>query len=139
MVRSVFAELLARHLGLAVPVGSAATRFRSVGMFPETAVALAERGVPVEWLRAFRSRHLDDVRAALPPRTVFLGMTKGHLHSLHDDERGRGFLLGTSDGGVPEIADPVLEGADFGRTFARIEACVKVLVEGYGSATSTRR
>ena len=31
-------------------------------------------------------------------------------------------------GGDGEIPDPVLEGADFEETFARVEACVEVIV-----------
>ena len=61
MVRSAFAELYARHLGIPITVHSAATTFRNDSIFPET-------------------------------------------------------------------ADPVLEGADFDRTFARVAHCVDGLV-----------
>jgi len=141
MVRSTFAELFARHCALAVPTSSAATRFRNEGMYRETRVALRDRGVPEEWIRAFRSRHLDEVWRALPARTLVLGMTSTHLAALAPTrlQPARAFLLGSVLGEPAEIPDPVLEGAEFGATFARLEACVRALVERYGSVTSTRR
>lgn len=139
MVRSTFAELLTRHLGLACPVASAATRFRNQGMFPETALALRARGVPQPWIRAFRSRHLEDVRGELAPRTLFLAMTEEHLASLRASERPRAFLFGGLAGEPEAILDPVLEGADFATTFERLELCARALVALYGSVTSTKR
>lgn len=60
-----------------------------------------------------------------------LGMTSKHLECLsgHPDRASRGFLLGGLVEGSAEIPDPVLEGADFGRTFERIAFCVERLVE----------
>jgi protein-tyrosine-phosphatase len=117
MVRSAFAELYARHAGFPRDVLSAATTYRNDRVFPETALALRARGVDEEWIRSFRPTHLDDLLPRLTGTPVFLGMRHHHLESVD------GFLL------VPdtEIADPVLEGADFERTFAQVAAGVEAL------------
>jgi protein-tyrosine-phosphatase len=131
MVRSAFAELYARHLGCPRPVRSAATVFRNDHILSETARALEARGVPATWTRAFRPRHLSDLLEELDPHTLVLGMARMHLDALECRPalRQRAFLVPRLVGGTDEIADPVLEGADFARTFERIAACVENLVE----------
>jgi len=131
MVRSAFAELYARHLGCPRPVRSAATVFRNDHILAETARALAARGVPGEWTSAFRPRHLSDLQDELDPRTLVLGMARMHLDALERRPalRQRAFLLPRLVGETDEIADPVLDGADFELTFQRIAACVETLVE----------
>lgn len=132
VVRSAFAELLARHLGCPLPVDSAATRYRNAALFPETRAALLARGIDPE---PFRPRHQDTLPDTPAERTglLLLGMTRGHL----EDARAHaappalgGHLLGLLDpeGGPPEIPDPVLDGADFDRTYERIERCVRSLL-----------
>lgn len=131
MVRSAFAELYARHLGCPLPVASAATHFRNDHMFPETASALEARGVPAAWTRAFRPRHLSDVLGALEATTVVFGMAAMHLRPLSSrpELRPRAFLLAQVCGEEGDIADPVLDGADFELTFRRVARCVETLVE----------
>jgi protein-tyrosine-phosphatase len=131
MVRSAFAELYARHLGCPLPVGSAATVYRNRGLFRETELALAARGVNPAALRAFRPRHLDDVGPHVPAGTLVLGMTHAHLAALArwPAARGRALLLGALLGTDAEIADPVLDGADFEQTFATVARAVEALVE----------
>jgi protein-tyrosine-phosphatase len=130
MVRSAFADLYARHLGCRLAVSSAATVFRNDHMLPETARALAVRGVRPEWIRSFRPRHLDDLLPHLGERALILGMTDMHLEALagHPSLRRRAFLLASLLGDQVGIADPVLEGADFAATFQRVAACVEALV-----------
>jgi len=136
MVRSAFAELYARHLGCPLPVGSAATRYRNHHILRETALALQARGVPEAWTSAFRPRHISDLLDELSEDTLVLGMTHAHLGALaaRPEIFARSFLL-TRVLGKPgklgmteEIADPVLEGADFELTFRQIEGCVRALV-----------
>jgi protein-tyrosine-phosphatase len=130
MVRSAFAELYARHLGCALPVGSAATVYRNHRLLAETAHALAARGLAAETLRRFRPRHLEDVGPGVPASTLVLGMTRAHLAALAPwpAARGRAVLLGSLLGTDEEIADPVLDGADFERTFATVARAVEALV-----------
>ena len=131
MVRSAFAELYARHIGCPLPVSSAATVFRNDHLLAETARALEERGVPATWTRAFQPRHVDDLLPALDERTLVLAMSRLHLAALAEG-RGRwvrAFLLASVLDREEEIADPVLEGADFARTFERVALCVETLVE----------
>lgn len=118
MVRSAFAELYARHIGFPRDVLSAATTYRNDAIFPETARALRARGVDDEWIRSFRPTHLDDLRVGPDRSHVFLGMRWHHLDSVE-----AGHLL------IPEleIADPVLEGADFAETFAQVVRGVEAL------------
>jgi len=141
MVRSTFAELYARHLGLALPLASAATRFRNRGMYPETRAALRARGVAERELAAFRSRHLDELVEPFARRTLVLGMRSEHLRAAEGAGagRGRGFLLGEFLAPGEELPDPVLEGADFEATFARLATAVERLRALYGSVTSTKR
>lgn len=141
MVRSTFAELYARHLGLALPLASAATRFRNHGMYPETRAALRARGVGERELAAFRSRHLDELAEPFARRTLVLGMRAEHLGAAvaAGAERGRSFLLGEFLAPGEELPDPVLEGADFEATFARLATAVERLRALYGSVTSTSR
>lgn len=130
VVRSAFADLYARHLGCPRPVSSAATVFRNERLMGETARALADRGVPAEWMRAFRPRHLNDVLAGLDERTLILGMAPMHLAALsaRGELRRRAFLLSSLLAQPGAIEDPVLEGADFDATFERIARCVEALV-----------
>lgn len=131
MVRSAFADLYARHLGCPLPVSSAATLFRNDHLMHETARALAARGVPAAWTRAFRPRHLSDLLEGLDESTLVLGMSRHHLEPLacRPELLPRAFLLARLVGETHEIQDPVLEGADFELTFQRIAACVQTLVE----------
>jgi len=134
MVRSAFAELYARHLDCPVPVLSAATIFRNDTIYSETALALSARGVRPHLIRAFRPTHLDDLRPHIDGRPVVFGMTRSHLAEVegHPLLVDRVFLLAAVDGldsSDEEIADPVLEGADFARTFARVAECVESLLE----------
>jgi protein-tyrosine-phosphatase len=127
MVRSAFAELYARHLGFPRPVCSAATTYRNDALYPETAHALSYRGVDPDLIHAFRPTHLEDlVRTLSTRKPVFLAMCRHHLDELEQwpGWRGHGFLLDEE-----EIPDPVLEGADFNRTFDRVASCVEALCE----------
>lgn len=131
MVRSAFAELYARHLRCPLPVASAATHFRNDHILSETASALVARGVPAAWTRSFRPRHLADVVDELERETLVLGMARMHLEPLERRPalRQRAFLLALVAGEAREIEDPVLDGADFELTFARVARCVETLVE----------
>jgi len=133
-VRSAFAELYARQLGCPVPVASAATVFRNDHILPETAEALVARGVPPKWTRAFRPKHVSECLAGLDGRILVLAMARMHLEALcgTPDLLGRAFLLAEVLGEPEEIADPVLDGADFELTFRRIALCVEALIERLG-------
>jgi len=129
MVRSAFAELYARHIGFPREVASIATTFRNDGLYPNTLHALRERGLAEDVLRSFRPTHVDDAGHLFGPATVLLAMTRSHLHALRETP-AKGcpaFLLMEVLGRGEEIADPVLEGADFGETFRTLEHCVEVL------------
>jgi protein-tyrosine-phosphatase len=130
MVRSAFADLYARHLGCPLPVTSAATVYRNDHLLAETARALAERGVPADWIRSFRPRHVDDLLSSLPERTLILAMADMHLEALagHPALRRRAFLLASLSGEPGAIADPVLDGADFAATFERVARGVEALI-----------
>lgn len=139
MVRSAFAELYALHGGFPLPVRSLATVYRNAGLYPETARALADRGVPLERCSAFRPTHVDDALDELEPRAVLFGMRPHHLEPLaaRPELAQRAFLLGEvlgQGGPEAEIGDPVLEGADFDRTFERVARCVDRLRERLASA-----
>lgn len=124
MVRSAFAELWARHLGCPLPVRSAATTYRNDRIFPETARALLARGVDADGVRRFRPTHWDDLEPGLDPGVHVLGMRWHHLEALGEPWRARACLLL----GDVEIADPVLEGADFDATFAAVAEGVETLL-----------
>ncbi|MSR62298.1 MAG: hypothetical protein EXS08_07630 [Planctomycetes bacterium] len=130
MVRSAFADLYARHLGCPLPVGSAASLFRNDRMLRETALALQARGVSPAEIRAFRPGHIADIAPGLGEATLVLAMSRMHLQALASWPalQRRSFLLSGVLGETLEIADPVLEGADFERTFARLARCVEELV-----------
>lgn len=134
MVRSAFAELYARYLGLALPVDSAATRFENDGLYPETRRALLQRAVPLTLVDGFVSRHLASIHEVPPADLLVLGMTVDHLDAwrARHPERGRPFLLGRLLGGAREVADPVLDGAPFDRTFETLARCVRELVRRVG-------
>lgn len=126
MVRSAFAELYARHLGCSRQVRSGATAYRNDRIYPETARALIELGVSAELIDAFRPTHVEDLVPELDGPLVFLGMRQHHLDAMYPwpEHRRRTFLLDHPR----EIGDPVLEGADFSETFARLATCVEYLV-----------
>lgn len=132
IVRSAFAELLARHRGSPVPVRSAGTTYDNrSGVYPPTARALLERGVPRDAVAAFRSTHLASL-GAVEPGTLVLGMTQEHL-----DDFAAGFEGGRSYpsfralrlvGEDADLLDPMYHGG-FETCFARLARCVEALVE----------
>jgi len=130
MVRSAFAHLYAEHVGLPIAVRSAATTYRNDALYPETARALLERGVGRDVVVGFRPFHLDDSAPDAWSGWVALGMTRAHAGACERrrDLAGSTFLLGGVTG-VGEIADPVLEGADFELTFRHVARCVDGLRE----------
>lgn len=136
VVRSAFAELLARHLDCPLPVESGATTYRTPGLFPETRAALRARGVPEESLDRFLPRPIDLFVKEPDERLVAFGMTRDHLRRWRAEFPGheRTFLLSELEGDVEgdlesgEIPDPVMDGAAFDATFERVEACVRTLV-----------
>lgn len=136
MVRSAYAEVWAKHRGVPLPVDSAATRFQNQGLFPETRVALAARGVPEAVLDRFVSRHLSLLTREDPEflaGLVVFGMTRDHLDAwrrMHP-EHDAAFLLGELTG-AGQIADPVLEGARFEDAFGAVEAAVEALLGRLG-------
>ncbi len=126
MVRSAFAELYARHRGIAIPVSSLATTYRNDGLFPETRAALLARGVSEVAIDAFQPTHVDDCKRSFGPGELALVMTQQHrlvLSKRFPRAELLNCVLGSEDG----ILDPVLEGASFEATFRRIAACVDVL------------
>lgn len=134
VVRSAFAEVYARHKGCPIPVHSAAARFHNERMFPETERELKARGVGRVAIERFEPVHLDEVAKSLRVNDVVLGMTQDHLEAvLHHVDTPRElservFLLGDSFWNSEEIADPVLDGADFSKTFQRVALAVETLV-----------
>ena len=134
VVRSAFAEVYARHKVCPIPVRSAATRFRNDAMFPQTVSELKARGVGRVLVDRFAPVHLDDVVPDLRDSDVVLGMTEDHIQDFRahvDTPRAldeRSFLLGDAFWNSEEIADPVLDGADYAKTFARIAKAVETLL-----------
>lgn len=135
VVRSAFAELYARHLGSPVPVDSCATVYQNTGLFAETSAALVERGVNPSWLVEFRPRHLSVVPGAPDPGLVVFGMTREHIltwRARHPAHR-HFYRLSELAGEWRDIADPVLDGASYERTFEAVAALVEALVEALAS------
>ncbi len=130
VVRSAFAELYARHLKIALPVDSAATRFDSPELFPQTRAALLARGVAPELIAAFRPRPLWRIPEPPAERLVVLGMSPEHLAAWRArfPSHGQTFLLREIEGAREPVADPVLEGADFTQAFETIARCVGRLI-----------
>lgn len=132
VVRSAFAELYARSLDCPVPVASAATTFRNPAIFPETVRALRDYGVEGALVAGFRPTHLDELPFDSAGGDVVLGMTGEHVRyfgRLRPELAARAFRLASILGHETDIADPVLEGADFGATYAHVARCVERLLE----------
>ncbi|TDJ67291.1 MAG: hypothetical protein E2O39_14985 [Planctomycetota bacterium] len=141
VVRSAFAELYARHLGCPVPVDSCATVFQNTGLFAETSAALIERGVSSSWVEEFRARHLSLVTGAPDAGLVVFGMTREHLstwRAKHPDHE-HVYRLSELAGERRDIADPVLDGASFERTFEAVSDLIDVLVERLADSLPTGR
>ena len=130
IVRSAFAELYARHLACPLPVSSGGTTYRNLGgVYGDTAKELDRRGVDPASVRAFRARHVDELRSELAPGTVVFGMTRKHLDAvarLHP-EPARLHLLTEVLGERDEIADPMFVGG-FRKCFRRVADCVEAVV-----------
>ena len=141
VVRSAFAELYARHLECPLPVDSAATTYQNASLFPETRAALLARGVDERLCDAFRPRRLDRVERVSDPTRVVLGMGRAHLRSyelwlgVREPAWTVLSLLGTDF----DLADPVLEGADFGSTFSRLSRAVEAMVRILSTLPSSGR
>ncbi len=132
VVRSAFAELYARHLGCPRPVDSAATTYQTPGLFPETVTALEQRGVPRDAIQCFIPRQLRFIPGDPDPQLLVLGMTGEHLERWAEEFPGHpAFRLERLIGGDSDIADPVVEDADWDATFERVAACVEALVKGW--------
>ena len=104
-MRSAFAEIYARHRGVALPIRSAATRYRNDGVFPETVEALAARGIEGPVVRNFRPTHIADLARELGPEAVLCGMGPEHLAEAGLDLPG--FLFGELIGDPRPIPDPL--------------------------------
>lgn len=129
MVRSAYAELLARHLGCALPVDSCGTTYRNPGLHPRTRAALLDLGVERSWCDGFRPRHLDD----LPEdgvRRLVLCMTPAHVDTYRRRLGGGGrvLLLDEVAGSGTSIADPVLEDVSFEAALGEVRLNVFALV-----------
>lgn len=126
VLRSAFCELYARHLELPLNVTSGATLYRNSALFPESRIALLDRGVDPNWLDAFRPTHID----RLSPRegSRVFGMTNEHLRAF-EAHFGSSFelaLTSTLTGSHDEIDDPLHTGR-YTATFERLAACVEAL------------
>jgi protein-tyrosine-phosphatase len=134
VVRSAFAEVYARKRGCPIPVHSAATLYRNDAMFPETVRELTARGIGRVSIERFVPVHLDDIVKDVRANDVIFGMTQEHIDAcLHHMDTPRGlservFLLGDAQWVTQEILDPVLDGADFSRTFDTIAKAVEGIV-----------
>ena len=103
---------------------------RNAKIFPQTLAALVARGVGMRKIRSFRPTHLHDALDRIEADAVVFGMTRSHLSALatRPELASRAFLLNEVLGRAEEIADPVLEGADFLETFELIARGVEELV-----------
>ncbi len=131
-VRSTFAELFARHLGCPLPVDSAATVYQSPELFPETRLALLERGVDAALLADFEPRRLDRlVDDEAQVERLVLGMSPEHLEAYRESfpATRHAFLLTALLDRAEAVADPVLEGASFEDAFEVIATAVAELVQ----------
>lgn len=133
MIRSAFAELLARHLRCPLPVRSGATSYENDRILPATASALHARGVSPSWTSAFRPTTLDLLLPQLDERTVFFGMKREHLAALPGTGgfTDRSFLLTNALGRTDEIADPMFEGR-MDEVLQTVAQCVEALVAELG-------
>ena len=128
ILRSAFAELYGRHLGLALPVRSGATVFQNgYGPHPEARAALRARGVPPAAWADFAPTHLDEVLGGLSTGTLVFGMTREHLAAVAGEPLAGAHLLTSLLGAEREIADPLHDGR-YRECFAEIAACVEALV-----------
>ena len=104
ILRSAFAELYGRHVGVALPLRSGATVYDNRSLHPGAERALQERGAPRALWRDFRPTPLQ--RLAPPgPGTLVFGMTAAHLSAF--PEHGARFLLSEVLGRREDIADPI--------------------------------
>jgi protein-tyrosine-phosphatase len=140
IVRSAFAEVWARHRGCPLPVASAATTYRNVGgLHAPAARLLASRGVPLDAIESFTSRHLELALPSVDRGTVVLGMTREHLElgaRLAPDLPS--FPLGLALGDASDIEDPMYDGR-FAERLERVARCVDALVEELGRLSLGRR
>ncbi len=129
MVRSAFADLYAKHIGIEREVASVATTYRNNALYPETAAALRQRGIDAGTIRSFRPTHVEDAPELFREGTLLFAMTHSHLHALATSPASHCpvFLFPRILGQELEIADPVLEGADFEVTFRTLGRCVEAL------------
>lgn len=129
MIRSAFAELYARHVGIPLAVRSAGTTYRNPRLHEETRQALLVRGVPAKQVDEFRPRLLAELEP--PPGTdeIVLGMTHEHLDAARSaGVPGPVLLLTEASGGHGEIPDPYFEG-NFDGAFERLALCVQALAD----------
>jgi protein-tyrosine-phosphatase len=132
VVRSAFAELYARHLGCPRLVDSAATTYQTPGLFPETVAALKSRGVANSAIASFVPRQLALMPVEPDADLLVLGMTGEHLQrwaEYYPDHPA--FRVERLVGADADIADPVMDGADWDSTFERVAACVEALLRAW--------
>ena len=125
IVRSAYAELFGRHvLRLKVPLRSCATTYRNQRIHVTTERTLRLRGVPFEALEEFHPTFVTDLQPTPGPGSLLLAMREAHLEILREHGLD-GVLLGEVLEPGREIADPVLEDAEFPAVFAEIEAALR--------------
>jgi protein-tyrosine-phosphatase len=111
-------------------VDSAATHYENTHLLRPTREALASRGVDPAQLAAFRPRPIWSLPPP-DPRLVVLAMAPLNLEAWrrrHPEHRPN-WLLRAIEGLDEPIADPVLDGADFGEAFEAVARCVEALAQ----------
>ncbi|MCY3414044.1 MAG: hypothetical protein INQ03_20540 [Candidatus Heimdallarchaeota archaeon] len=126
IIRSAFAEIYAKHLGLK-NVHSAGTVYFNNAITQEAARRLIEEGVDMDLLNQFQPTHISELQLINPREYIIFGMKQEHLDSTYIQNFPYKFLLSEINDEKYEIKDPYFEGG-YNEVFDMIKNLLEKLV-----------
>ncbi|MHA2027827.1 MAG: arsenate reductase/protein-tyrosine-phosphatase family protein [Candidatus Kariarchaeaceae archaeon] len=130
IIRSAFAEILAKSFIVNKNISSLGTDYHNSRILNETKNALLARNIPLENIIGFRPTNIVDFKIKDLQKTIFFGMTAIHLKKIKSyfvDEINV-YLLSEIIDENKEISDPYFTN-NYDQVFSKIEQCINQLTK----------
>ena len=128
IIRSAFAELIAKNLIENRNFTSCGTEYFNNDIISETRQALLDKGIPLNLINDFRPTHITRTKEYDLSSTIFFGMTHKHVREIRSyfgEESKIGLLRNLIDENE-EVEDPYFTN-NFDKVFTKIFDCIHQL------------
>lgn len=128
IIRSAFADLYSRHIGVEKNILSAGTTYFNSRITKEAESKLISLGVDNNIISEFSPTHISNLALSNFSKIIVFGMKRAHLSDfdLFPEKVIAKYLLSEIQGTREEIADPYFEGG-YGSVFIQIKNYVDEL------------